>query len=88
MLPDTIITNEFYELENFKFSTSKNHLIWPRDLVERHSIDEIRFFPALSNPEVLVPRPINFSGYLPHLFRLFVVAGVLKTRCVSTAPGA
>ena len=43
------------------------------------------FSPTNTN---LVPRPINFSGYLPHLFRLLVVAGVLKTRCVSTAPGA
>ena len=51
MLPTAIVTNEFYQLENFKFSTSKNHAIWARDLLDRRNADEVRFYLALSNPE-------------------------------------
>lgn len=51
MPPYAILTNEFYELDNFKFSTSKNNVIWARDLLDRRTVDETRFFLALSNPE-------------------------------------
>lgn len=51
VLPDTILTNEFLELDNFKFSTSKNHLIWARDLVSDRDADAVRFYLALINPE-------------------------------------
>jgi methionyl-tRNA synthetase len=51
ILPTSIMTNEFYQLENFKFSTSKNHAIWARDLLAHRSVDEVRFYLALSNPE-------------------------------------
>ena len=33
LLPEDFITNEFYELENSKFSTSRGHVVWGRDLV-------------------------------------------------------
>ena len=52
VLPSAIITNEFYQLDNFKFSTSKNHAIWARDLLDRRSVDEVRFYLAFSNPEL------------------------------------
>ena len=51
ILPTSIMTNEFYQLENFKFSTSKNHAIWARDLLAQRTVDETRFYLALSNPE-------------------------------------
>jgi methionyl-tRNA synthetase len=51
LLPTAIITNEFYQLDNFKFSTSKNHAIWARDLLDRRAVDEVRFYLAFSNPE-------------------------------------
>jgi len=51
ILPTAIMTNEFYQLENFKFSTSKNHAIWARDLLSQRTVDETRFYLALSNPE-------------------------------------
>ena len=51
ILPTSIVTNEFYQLDNFKFSTSKNHAIWARDLLDRRPVDEVRFYLALSNPE-------------------------------------
>ena len=49
-LPHAAINNEFYNLEHRKFSTSNNHVIWARDLAERHSPDLIRFYAAFNNP--------------------------------------
>jgi methionyl-tRNA synthetase len=50
-LTDTFLVNEFYELENEKFSTSKGHLVWARDLVAEVPRDVARFYLALSAPE-------------------------------------
>ena len=58
ILPDTIITNEFFELENFKFSTSKGHLIWARDLLAERDVSAVRFYLALANPET---QKMNFT---------------------------
>lgn len=49
-LPLASINNEFYNLDHSKFSTSNHHVIWARDLLERHGADEIRFFAAWNNP--------------------------------------
>jgi methionyl-tRNA synthetase len=49
-LPHATVTNEFYNLEHNKFSTSKDHVIWARDLAERHSTDVIRYYAALNAP--------------------------------------
>lgn len=51
VLPDTNICNEFYELENEKFSTSRNHVIWSADLVAEVPRDLVRFYLALTCPE-------------------------------------
>jgi methionyl-tRNA synthetase len=51
VLPSTILTNEFYELENEKFSTSRNHLIRGADLVAEVPRDLVRFYLALTCPE-------------------------------------
>jgi len=51
ILPESIVTNEFYQLEGSKFSTSQNHVIWGRDLLKTHSLDAARFYMAFSNPE-------------------------------------
>jgi methionyl-tRNA synthetase len=51
VLPDAIVCNEFYELENEKFSTSRGHVIWTRDLLEEVPRDRVRFFLALTAPE-------------------------------------
>jgi methionyl-tRNA synthetase len=50
VLPSTMLINEFYEFDNYKFSTSKNHVIWARDLLEKHGIYYARFYLALTNP--------------------------------------
>ncbi len=49
--PSFIVTNEFYELDNFKFSTSKRHVIWGRDILKDVPVDPLRFYLCLSNPE-------------------------------------
>lgn len=51
ILPHTIVPNEFYELENSKFSTSRGHLIWARDLVTELPRDYARFYLCLTSPE-------------------------------------
>jgi methionyl-tRNA synthetase len=59
VLPDTIVCNEFYELENEKFSTSKGHVVWAHDLLGRVSRDLVRFYLALTCPE---HQRTNFSA--------------------------
>jgi methionyl-tRNA synthetase len=41
---------EFYNLENAKFSTSRGHLIWAREIAQTYSADLVRFYTALSAP--------------------------------------
>jgi methionyl-tRNA synthetase len=49
--PDTLVCNEFYELEHEKFSTSKGHVIWARDLLADTPRDIARFYLTLTGPE-------------------------------------
>lgn len=49
--PEAFITNQFYNLDNEKFSTSKGHLVWARDLAADFDTDMIRLFLALHGPE-------------------------------------
>ncbi|PAJ86385.1 class I tRNA ligase family protein [Burkholderia ubonensis] len=51
ILPTTIVPNEFYELEDSKFSTSRGHLIWARDLIKEVPRDYARFYLSLTCPE-------------------------------------
>lgn len=51
LVPDAFITNEFLQLENYKFSTSQGHLIWGRDLLAEVDRDDVRFYLAWINPE-------------------------------------
>lgn len=50
-LADILVTNEFYRLDGLKFSTSRNHAIWGRDLIGRCSADATRFYLAYTGPE-------------------------------------
>ena len=50
-LPAEFITNEFYELDNEKFSTSRGHVVWGRDLAAEVPRDLIRFHLAATSPE-------------------------------------
>ena len=59
LLPDQFITNEFYELDNEKFSTSRGHVVWANDLAAEMPRDLIRFHLAATSPE---HQRTNFSG--------------------------
>lgn len=51
-LPAAYVMNEFYRLEGRKFSTSRRHAIWGRDLIPAVPADVMRFYLAWSSPEV------------------------------------
>jgi methionyl-tRNA synthetase len=51
LIPQAIVTNEFYQLDSFKFSSSQGHAIWGRDFLKDVAVDEARFYFAWSNPE-------------------------------------
>ena len=49
--PRTLVVNEFYHLDGSKFSTSRNHAIWGRELLAVAAPDLVRFYLAWSAPE-------------------------------------
>jgi len=51
VLPEHFVTNEFYELDNDKFSTSRGHLVTGRQLAAAVPRDLIRFYLAATSPE-------------------------------------
>jgi methionyl-tRNA synthetase len=59
VLPEANISNEFYDLEGEKFSTSRHHLIWSADLLAEVPRDLVRFYLALTAPEY---QRTNFSA--------------------------
>lgn len=50
ILPESVMTNEFYELESEKFSTSKGHVLSPEDLLPEVPRDLLRLYLALTAP--------------------------------------
>lgn len=50
-LPEQFITNEFYELDHEKFSTSRGHAVWGAELAAQVPRDLIRFHLAATSPE-------------------------------------
>lgn len=50
-LPTRYLTNEFYELDHRKFSTSRGHVVWSRELAAAVPRDLIRFHLAATSPE-------------------------------------
>ncbi|MCM3216677.1 class I tRNA ligase family protein [Niallia taxi] len=51
-LPKTMITNEFYNLDGLKFSTSRNHAIWGKELLDSYNPDLVRYYLSLTRPEI------------------------------------
>ncbi|MFG3226854.1 class I tRNA ligase family protein [Kitasatospora sp. NPDC048194] len=43
--------NEFYLLEGAKFSTSRRHAIWGKEILAADTVDAVRFFLSLTRPE-------------------------------------
>ncbi|GIG59845.1 hypothetical protein Lfu02_42170 [Longispora fulva] len=50
-LPTRYLTNEFYELDDEKFSTSRGHVVGGRELAAEVPRDLIRFYLAATSPE-------------------------------------
>jgi methionyl-tRNA synthetase len=50
-LPHALLTNEFYLLDNAKFSTSRGHAIWAGELLAHAEPDTVRFVLAYDRPE-------------------------------------
>jgi methionyl-tRNA synthetase len=50
-LPAALVMNEFYHLDGKKFSTSRRHAIWGRELIGKVPADVVRFYLAWDNPE-------------------------------------
>jgi methionyl-tRNA synthetase len=50
-LPQALLANEFYRLDGLKFSTSRNHAIWGKELLRDQNVDLVRFYLAYSGPE-------------------------------------
>lgn len=49
--PEHIITNEFYFLDGAKFSTSRDHAIWGREILAEAGADALRYHVSRTNPE-------------------------------------
>jgi methionyl-tRNA synthetase len=49
--PEWVLTNEFYELESEKFSTSKRHVLSVQELLREVPRDPVRLYLALTAPE-------------------------------------
>ncbi|MFC6880362.1 class I tRNA ligase family protein [Actinomadura yumaensis] len=50
--------NEFYLLDGEKFSTSRRHAVWGKEILSPESVDAVRFFLARTRPE---GRRTNFT---------------------------
>lgn len=50
-LPAAFVTNEFYFYEGSKFSTSRNHAMWGKELLSQVPADVARFYLAYDCPE-------------------------------------
>ncbi|MFE1896692.1 class I tRNA ligase family protein [Streptomyces yangpuensis] len=50
-LPEHFVTNEFYELDHDKFSTSRGHVVTGRELAAEVPRDLIRFYLAATGPD-------------------------------------
>ena len=43
--------NEFYLLENAKFSTSRRHAVWGKEILNERSVDAVRYYLSRTRPE-------------------------------------
>jgi len=57
-LPDALCCNEFYLLDQQKFSTSRKHAIWAHEIADSLSTDIVRYHILATRPE---SRQMNFS---------------------------
>ncbi|HET9140279.1 FAD-dependent oxidoreductase [Actinophytocola sp.] len=88
--------NEFYLLEGAKFSTSRRHAVWGKEILGPHSVDAVRFYLSRTRPE---GRRTNFerAEYETALREILVgtwqrwlddLAGRVDRHCQGAAPEA
>jgi methionyl-tRNA synthetase len=84
IVPKALISNEFYELENLKFSTSLKHAIWVGDFLERYDADAVRLYLSATNPE------LQRTNYVEAEMRAWLQAKLLEPweRIRAAKPGA
>lgn len=66
-LPDTIIPNDFLQLQGDKFSTSRGYAVWVNDVTE--NIDHLRLYLSLNRPD---KKEEDFSTEGFHCFSLYM----------------
>jgi methionyl-tRNA synthetase len=50
-LPTEVVSSEFLTMEGRQFSTSRGHVIYVRDVLERYGPDALRYFICAAGPE-------------------------------------
>ncbi len=50
-LPDMIVSSEYMTIEGRKISTSQNHAIWIKDVIDTYDADSLRYFMIANGPE-------------------------------------
>src|SRR5660397_188123 len=50
-LPTEVVSSEFLTMESNKFSSSRGHVIYVRDMLSRYQPDALRYFIAVAGPE-------------------------------------
>ncbi|GIG53673.1 methionine--tRNA ligase [Demequina activiva] len=50
-LPTEVVSSEFLTMESAKFSSSRGHVIYVRDMLARYQPDALRYFIAVAGPE-------------------------------------
>ncbi|MBP3222409.1 MAG: methionine--tRNA ligase [Actinomycetaceae bacterium] len=50
-IPTQVVASEFLTMEGKKFSSSKNIVIYVRDILERYQVDALRYFISIAGPE-------------------------------------
>ncbi|SEJ36739.1 methionine--tRNA ligase [Demequina mangrovi] len=50
-LPTEVVSSEFLTMESAKFSSSRGHVIYVRDMLSRYQPDALRYFIAVAGPE-------------------------------------
>jgi methionyl-tRNA synthetase len=50
-LPTEVVSSEFLTMEGRKFSSSRSHVVYVRDVLSRYSADALRYFLSAAGPE-------------------------------------
>jgi methionyl-tRNA synthetase len=50
-LPTEVVSSEFLTMESRKFSSSRSHVIYVRDVLERYGADPLRYYLSVAGPE-------------------------------------